>query len=90
MSYRPAIGPRLAGGTALPPHVVCNGCQAIKIALTKRGDAPQWLLKRTAPPGWLLERREAFNGVIVRRDYCPVCRKRLGAGLERGKAGGRS
>lgn len=78
MTYRCGIGNRMSelGYIPGPPHIICDGCGAVKVAETKRGDAPQWLLKRKAPPGWVMKRYEdEVEGIVLRADYCPVCRR---------------
>jgi len=72
MTYRTAMGPGMAalGIPEGPAHIRCDGCGEVKLARTKTGGPPMWLLKRKAPPGWKLIRHEDET----RTDYCPRCK----------------
>jgi hypothetical protein len=79
MTYRCGIGNSMQelGFDPCAPHLVCDGCGMIKWAVTQKGDAPQWLLKGKAPPGWAMDRHEDdVTGRVVRKDYCPRCRRK--------------
>jgi len=78
MTYRCGIGPGMKKLGFVPgePHIFCDSCGAIKLAVTQKGDTPQWLLKGKAPPGWAMDRHEDdVTGRVVRKDYCPRCRR---------------
>jgi hypothetical protein len=76
VSYRCGIGDgmRRLGFEPGEPRITCDGCGVVKLARTKTGGPPMWLLNRKAPPGWKLIRHEDDT----RTDYCPQCK---GSGL---------
>ena len=80
MTYRCGLGRGIAKLTGLeegPPHIFCDDCGLKLEARTRSGGAPMWLLNQKAPRGWLLIRHEdPTTGVILREDYCPMCRKK--------------
>jgi len=76
MTYRAGISPTLAltmGWDACEPHIVCDGCGAVRGIGTKTSWVAQWFLNNRPAPGWSLERTEHEDGRVTRVDLCPRC-----------------
>lgn len=80
MSYRCGIGPGFEafGLEPGPPRITCDGC-GFQLVI-RLGMPPAWLLDNRPAPRWKLERIEDFaSGILMRRDWCPTCKRNVRA-----------
>lgn len=80
MTYRCGFGQGMAelGFEEGPPHIKCDGCGLRLEARMTSGGPPLWLIDQKAPRGWhLILKPSGVEGVSLREDYCPQCRKEL-------------